>query len=81
MYVGINYVRPTEIHIAKSVVSEPSGFEVEMAIDKLKRYKSLGIDQIPAELIKAGGSTICSEIHKGIDSVWYTSYLSSGRSH
>jgi hypothetical protein len=35
-----------------------------MAIEKLKRYKSPGIDQIPAELIKAGGSKICSEIHK-----------------
>jgi hypothetical protein len=26
-----------------------------MAIEKLKRHKSPGIDQIPAELIKAGG--------------------------
>jgi hypothetical protein len=26
-------------------------FEVEMAIEKLKRYKSPGIDQIPAEFI------------------------------
>jgi hypothetical protein len=38
-----------------------------MAIEKLKRYKSPGIDQIPAELIKAGGSKICSEIHKLIN--------------
>ena len=30
---------------------EPCAFEVEMAIDKLKRHKSPGIDQIPAELI------------------------------
>jgi len=33
-------------------------------------YKSPGIDQIPAELIKAGGRTICCEIHKLIISVW-----------
>jgi hypothetical protein len=33
---------------------EPSIFELEMAIEKLRRYKSQGIDQIPAELIKAG---------------------------
>ena len=39
-----------------------SGFE--MAIEKLKRHKSPGIDQIPAELIKVGGKTIYSEIHK-----------------
>jgi hypothetical protein len=39
-------------------VPEPRAFEVEMTIEKLKRYKSPGIDQIPAELIKAGGSKI-----------------------
>ena len=49
---------------------EPSAFEVEMAIEKLKRYKTPGIDQIPAELIKAGGRTICFEVHKCINSVW-----------
>jgi hypothetical protein len=37
-----------------------------MAIEKLKRHK----DQIPAELIKAGGRTIRSEIHKLINSIW-----------
>ena len=41
-----------------------------MAIGKLKSHKSLGIDEIPAELIKAGGGTICGEIHKLITSVW-----------
>jgi hypothetical protein len=35
-----------------------------MAIEKLKSHKSPGIDQILAELIKAGGRTICSDIHK-----------------
>jgi hypothetical protein len=34
-----------------------------MAIEKLKRHQSPGTDQIPAELIKAGGSKTCSEIH------------------
>jgi len=33
-------------------VPEPSAFEVELAIEKLKSHKSPGIDQIPAELIK-----------------------------
>jgi hypothetical protein len=42
----------------------------EMAIEKLKRYKSPAIDQTQAELIKAGGSKICSEIHKLINSIW-----------
>jgi hypothetical protein len=41
-----------------------------MAREKLKRYKSPGIGQIPAEFIKAAGSKICSEIHKLINSIW-----------
>jgi hypothetical protein len=49
---------------------EPSDSEVEMAIEKLKRHKSPGIDQIPVELIKAGGRIIRSEIHKLINSIW-----------
>jgi len=41
-----------------------------LAIEKLKSHISPGIDQIPAELIKAGGRTIHSAIHKLIISVW-----------
>ena len=37
---------------------------------KLKSHKSPGIDQIPAELIKAGGSTIHCAIHKLIIAIW-----------
>jgi predicted site-specific integrase-resolvase len=55
---GVNDVRRTEIHTAQPMVPELSAFEVEMAIEKLKRHKSPGIDQIPAELIKAEGRTI-----------------------
>jgi hypothetical protein len=51
-------------------VPEPSASEFETAIEKLKRHKSPRIDQIPAELIKAGSSTIWCKIHKLIDSVW-----------
>jgi len=46
------------------LVLETNGFEVEMTIEKLTRHKLLGIDQIPGELIKAGGRTVDSEIHK-----------------
>ena len=45
----------TEVHTAEPLVPEPSVFEVELAIGKLKNQKSPGIDQIPAELIKTGG--------------------------
>jgi hypothetical protein len=36
----------------------------------LKSYKSPGTDQIPAELIKAGGEALYSEIHRHIFSIW-----------
>jgi hypothetical protein len=67
---GVNDVRQTEIHTAEPLVPEPSDSEVGMAIEKLKRHKSPGTDQIPADLIKAGGTTIRSEIHKLINSIW-----------
>jgi len=41
-----------------------------MVIEKLNRHKSSNTDQIPAELIKAGGGTIRSEKHKLISSIW-----------
>jgi len=59
-----------EIHTAEPLVPEPSASEVELAVDKLKSHRSPGIDQIPAELIKAGGRTICLEICKLIPSIW-----------
>jgi hypothetical protein len=51
-------------------VPEPSDSEVEKAIENLKRNTSPGIDQIPAELFKAGGRTIRSEILKHVNSIW-----------
>jgi hypothetical protein len=37
---GVNGVRQTEIHTAEPLVPEPSDSEFEMAIGKIKRYKS-----------------------------------------
>jgi hypothetical protein len=51
-------VMQTEIHTAEPRARVQSAFEFEMAIEKLKGHKSHSADQIPAELIKAGGSTI-----------------------
>jgi hypothetical protein len=45
-------------------VSEPSLVKVEIAIRKLKSYKSPGTDNILAEMIKAGDETLYSEIHR-----------------
>jgi len=69
MYVHNVYARQTEIHTVEPLVPEPSAFEVELVIGNLKNHKSPGIDQIPAELIKAGGRTICCAIHKLIISI------------
>jgi hypothetical protein len=49
---GVNVVRQTEIHTAKPLVHQPSACEVEIVTEKLKRPRSPGIVQIPAELIK-----------------------------
>jgi hypothetical protein len=62
---GVHDVRQME-----RLVPEPSLVEVKIAIGKLKSYKSPGADQIPAELIKAGGETLYSEIHRLIYCIW-----------
>jgi hypothetical protein len=61
---GVSDVRQAEIHTAEPLVPETSALEAELAIEKLKSHKSPDIDQIPAELIKAGGRTIRCAIHK-----------------
>jgi hypothetical protein len=67
---GVGGVRQTEIHTAEPFVPEPSASEIEVAIGKLKRYKFPGVDQIPAEIIQAGGETLRTEIHKLIKLIW-----------
>jgi len=59
-----------QIHTVEPLVPETSSLEVKIAIEKLERYKSPGIDQILAEFIQAGGNTLCSDIHKLINSIW-----------
>jgi hypothetical protein len=51
-------IKQTEIQTAEPFVPEPSISEVVVAIGNLIRYKSSGADQIPAELIQAGGGNI-----------------------
>jgi hypothetical protein len=67
---GVNDVKQTEIHTPGRLMSEPSAFGVEMATEKLKKHKSQGTDTVPADMIKAGDRTICSEIHKLTNSIW-----------
>jgi hypothetical protein len=44
---GVNDIRQTEIHIDERLLSKPSSFEVETAIEKLKLYETRGTDQSP----------------------------------
>jgi hypothetical protein len=66
----VSDVRQIEVHTAAPLVIDPSPFEVEIAIENLKRYKSPGSDGIPAELIQARGEILRSKIHKLIKSIW-----------
>jgi hypothetical protein len=47
----VSDVMHMEIHTAELLVPDPGPFEVEIAIAKLKKYKSPGNDQISTELI------------------------------
>jgi hypothetical protein len=74
---NVSGVRQIEVHTAEPLVPGSSHLEVEIAIAKLKKYKSPGSEEILAELIQAGGeistnSLILFGIRKN--------YLISGRS-
>jgi hypothetical protein len=56
--------------MAEPLVPGPSRLEDEIAITKLRKYKSPGSDQIPAEPIQVQGEISLSAIHKHISSVW-----------
>jgi hypothetical protein len=56
---GVSDVRLTEIHTAELLVPEQCACEIEMTVEKLRRNKAPGVNQIPAESVKAGGKTIC----------------------
>ena len=70
LFYACIWCRQTETHTAEPLVPEPSAFEVDLAIEKLKSHKSPGIDQITVELIKEGGRTIRYQIHKLTVSLW-----------
>ena len=67
---GVNDVRQTEKHTAEPLVSEPSVFEFDWAIESIRSHKSKSIDQISPELIKAECRIISYETHKCIISIW-----------
>jgi len=50
--------------------SAPTTEEVEMAIQKLKNYKSPGTENIPAKLFKCGGNELVKHLHTIIKDIW-----------
>jgi len=67
---GVNDVRQTELHTAEPLVLEPSAVDFDLVIQNLKVTNHRRIDQIQAELIKAGGRAIHYDIHKRMISIW-----------
>jgi hypothetical protein len=56
---GFSAVRQIEIQTTKPLVPDPDPFESELLLLLLlRRYKSPGIHQIPAELVQARGETL-----------------------
>jgi hypothetical protein len=51
-------------------VCSVNAFDFERAIENLKRYISLAIDQIPAKLIQLGDGTVHCELRNFINSFW-----------
>jgi hypothetical protein len=71
----VSEVRQIEIHTAEPLVPDPRPFEIEITIEKFRRYKLPGSDQILGELIQAGGEMLHSKIHKLINFIWNTEEL------
>jgi hypothetical protein len=55
---NVSDVRLIEVYMAEPLVPGPSRLQVEIAIAKLRKYKSPGSHQIPAEVIQAGGKML-----------------------
>ena len=46
--------------------------EVETAVQSLKKGKSAGVDNIPAELVQAGGEDVITTLRTICDKIWQT---------
>jgi hypothetical protein len=68
--INASDVRQIEVRTAEPLIPGPISFEVEIVIANLIKYKSPGSDEIPPELIEAGGEILLCAIYKLIDSVW-----------
>jgi hypothetical protein len=67
---SISDVRQREMHITEPYVPVPTLSALEIVIAKLRKHKSPGRDQIPADVIPERGETLRNEINKLINSIW-----------
>jgi hypothetical protein len=56
--LNVSDVRQTDIHRTEPLVLDNGLFEVKIVVEKFKKYKSPSSEQIPAELIQAGGEIL-----------------------
>ena len=49
--------------------------EVEAAVRSLKKGKSAGVDNIPAELVQAGGEDVITALTTIYNKIWWTAEL------
>jgi hypothetical protein len=54
----VSDIRQIEVHTAEPLVPGPSRLEVQIAIARLKKYKSPVSDEIPGELIQTGSKIL-----------------------
>jgi hypothetical protein len=73
---GTSDVRQTKIHTEEQSVPQPSAFEIEMTIEKLKRHNHQLLKKSQQKWLRQGGRTIRSEIHTLINSIWNKDELS-----
>ena len=58
------------MRVAEPLETKLCAFEDEIAIVKLKSYKSPRINQSASERFQAGCQSVCLENHKFINSIW-----------
>ena len=57
-------------HLTSYDLNEITETEIKSTITKLKSGKAKGIDDIHAEILKAGGDVVVSELHKLFNMIW-----------
>jgi hypothetical protein len=60
---NVGDVRQIKVHTAEPLAPGPSRLKAQVAIAKLKEYKSPGNDEIPTDLIQTGAEILLSSIH------------------